>query len=471
MARPSRLRATLVPLFLIGGLVTTGVILERGDKPTGPDFPDAWDDRVLPYVEIVEKERGLRFEHPVHVDFLSTKAFDKEVTTPEGELDEEDREGLKDSYDLLRALDLVPADFDVLAAANTLGSGGVVGLYSFEDQRIRINGTELTPASRSTLVHELTHALQDQHFAIGERSESLAEDTSGASSAWDALVEGDASRIESRYAEGLTRREQRALERDQQRESDGAGEALADVPEVLTTMMGAPYALGEALLDVAVQDDGDDAVDELFETPPTSEEHLLDPWSLTIREDEPEEVEAPPLADGETEFDSGTFGALGWYLVLAARVPATDALDATLGWGGDSYVAYREDEQACVRIAWSGDHSGDDEEMESALKAWIAAGSAGTATVERDGSDLLFQSCASENDEPSGSESTDDALGLALTRTYLTLGAIEQDVPPLVARCVADEMLRRIPLDHLSDDVFGKDPADVEARDAAWLAC
>ena len=65
---------------------------------------------------------------------------------------------------LLRALGLVTGKVDLLGATNEANGAGTLAYYSFEDKQITIRGQRLTPAVRSTLVHELTHALQDQHF-------------------------------------------------------------------------------------------------------------------------------------------------------------------------------------------------------------------------------------------------------------------------------------------------------------------
>ena len=43
-------------------------------------------------------------------------------------------------------------------------------------------------------VHELTHALQDQHFHIGERDLALRDDTD-ANLAYHAVIEGEASLV------------------------------------------------------------------------------------------------------------------------------------------------------------------------------------------------------------------------------------------------------------------------------------
>jgi hypothetical protein len=59
--------------------------------------------------------------------------------------------------------------------------------------------------------------------------------------------------------------EQKALDKDLKAVSKGADKASSKVPEVLKTLLGAPYALGEAMLGVAVEEGGDKAVDELVD--------------------------------------------------------------------------------------------------------------------------------------------------------------------------------------------------------------
>jgi hypothetical protein len=463
---------TVLACFL--GLAATGAIVDRKHDTT-PDHPSTWDERVVPYVEITERLRGLEFKHPVHVDFLAPKEFDKQVTSEDSDLTDEDREEMTDIKDLLRSLDLVPADLDLLKAANTMGSSGVIGLYSFDDDRVRINGTEITPAVKSTLVHELTHVLQDQHFGIGDHMDSFDDDTTGASSAYGALVEGDASRIETKYAKSLSRADRKALRKEQNSGADEADKGMAEVPSVLQTLMGAPYALGEALLDAAVVDADDEAneaneaVDDLFANPPTTDEHLLDPWSLLSGEEEPDQVKKPGLAPDQKSFDSGTFGALTWYLVLAARIPEVAALDAADGWGGDAYAAYRAGGESCVRIDFVGDNPSDNDEMARALRRWSAKGPAGAASVKADATMVHFHSCAAKAGKPVGS-TPDDVLSLPLTRTYITIGALESGAPPLSARCAASHFIHRVPIGRLQGD-FGKQPGDEAIRREIWQAC
>ncbi len=52
-------------------------------------------------------------------------------------------------------------------------AAGTLAYYSFEDKNITVRGQRVTPAMRSTLVHELTHVLQDQNFGIGAMQKKL----------------------------------------------------------------------------------------------------------------------------------------------------------------------------------------------------------------------------------------------------------------------------------------------------------
>ena len=105
---------------------------------------------------------------------------------------------------MFRAFGLVEGDFDLLSDMEDLGTSGTVGTYAFEDEVIRVRGDSLTAEAKSTLVHELTHALQDQHFDIGDRMQESDDDDDAPDDSLSALVEGDADRIEERWADELT---------------------------------------------------------------------------------------------------------------------------------------------------------------------------------------------------------------------------------------------------------------------------
>src|SRR3546814_7554365 len=125
---------------------------------------------VLPILarlaEFVEDERGLTFAHPVHVDFLTAEQYSSQTTSdPEGVADEEQAE--LDRYaSELRAFGLATREVDLFEAYNAVSDAGTLAFYDPSDERIQVRGTEVTVGLQVTLVHELTHALQDQHFDL-----------------------------------------------------------------------------------------------------------------------------------------------------------------------------------------------------------------------------------------------------------------------------------------------------------------
>ena len=68
---------------------------------------------------------------------------------------------------------------------------------------MKVLGTELDVAHRVTLVHELTHAWQDQQGYLDE----LDDLDDGQAYTLQALAEGDATRIENAYVDSLSNSE------------------------------------------------------------------------------------------------------------------------------------------------------------------------------------------------------------------------------------------------------------------------
>ena len=362
---------------------------------------------------------------------------------------------------MFRAVGLFEGDVDFFDKFTELQGKGIIGFYSYDDERLRVRGTELTPYVEQVLVHELTHALQDQNFDLGKRFEELdqADDatSSAASSGFHALVEGDARRIEDKWRDSLTDAERAALDQEKAAGAKGFQNGSKNIPEVLVTMLAAPYDLGQALLAVAVQQGGDDEVDNLFRSPPRTEEQQLDPWTLVADHQGVLTVPAPDLPDGVKPFDDGAFGALTWLMVLSERLPTQQALTAVDGWGGDSYAAYERDGVSCVTVNFRADTPEDLAQMQSAVQAWAAKGPKASVKVSREDMTLVFVSCDPGKDAAKvASGKSMDGVSLALTRTYLSLELVKGGMDVKVARCGADRLVREFTLAQLNDPHLDK---------------
>lgn len=454
----------LVPALVLAGagygawrwLDIEGLDFLRTEE-AGPSYPDAWDERVEELAEFVEDQRDLDFEHPVHVDFLPDEEFEKQVTADEQDLTDEDREEIEQFTGMLRALGVVHGDLDLLDAVNDLSGSSTLGYYDFEDKRIRMRGEKVNIAVRATLVHELTHALQDQHFDLQARSEeheklSEERDNDGPGIAWRALIEGDANRIEEKWTGKLNAKQRNRLDQLRSKDLERVDEATVDVPAVVSASMASPYAFGGALLELAVARGGNDAVDELFRQPPLTEEHIFDPWTLLLDKEHPVEVDPPELVAGEKEFDTGIIGPPFWAYLLSERVAVKDALAAADGWGGDTYVAFERDGTTCVRIQYHGDTAEDVREMRTQLQAWIAAGPQDTTSVTDFDGGLRLESCDPGTEAPAGRDAAEDVLTLIVSRTYIGARIVDDGAPAGFARCYADGLVKELTAEQIAAD-------------------
>lgn len=465
---------TACGVALVGAVIVTFVVLGELRKDDEPQHPSAWDPRVAKYVKIVEKQRGLTFLHPVEVRFLKKDAFAREVTADKGDLDQKDREEIEQATGQLRAIGLITGDVDLFAAFNDAASGGTLAFYSFEDKAITIRGISLSPAARATLVHELTHALQDQHFGIGDRLEELREKDAANSeeSVLEAIIEGDAERVATLYRTSLDPQQRTALEKSEKAQQDQATSDLKGVPKAVLTIISSPYALGESLTQMVAEDGGTEALDELYRNTPTHDAALYDPFQVLADDLGAEKVPTPKVKDGGKKTDSGEFGALTWYFMLAERIPLNQAVDVVDVWGGDAYVAYEEEGVSCVRAGYQGDTDADTRRMLQALRAWVAAAPGAPAEVGSENGRVLFESCDPGTESEVGKDASIDALTLISIRNQIGSELLTAGAPAELAGCVAGKIIRAYSVAQLTDPTFGADDAGITRRIQQFaLAC
>lgn len=433
--------AGLLVLALIAG---AAFVLLKG----GRQYPSAWDGRVSDIAGWVEKERELPFDHPVTVNFLSEEEYKARATEGGGDQEsEETKQQYADQVAQLRALGFVSGDIDLQEANDTLNDSGTLAYYDPDLEQVFVRGTELTPALRVTLAHELTHVLQDQHFDL-ERMDDLS---SGRRSVLRALAEGDATKVEDAYIETLSKADKASYEKESTSGSDEA-EAKIDekVPPILTTMFASPYILGPQLIEYLDQQGGWDEINGALEDPPT-EEAMFDP--LLYRSDAAAErtveISAP---DGTEVIETDEFGPTAWYLLLASRLDPAAALKATDGWAGDQYVVYRDGDKVCFDAEVEGDEPSDVTELAAALQVWAGQSPKGTAEVESDEDSVELHSCDPGKDAKAvGKEVTPDTLALPVVRTQLYLQALDADRSPKQAACFANGFVDTFTLDQIND--------------------
>ncbi|HBI43058.1 MAG TPA: hypothetical protein DDY78_09405 [Planctomycetales bacterium] len=183
------------------------------------------------------------------------------------------------------------------------------GYYSIKDKTLFVYDDVSGAYERGVLIHEMVHALQDQHFGLDKLHESVeADDTELAKTA---LIEGDAT---------YTMIE--VLKKDQPKVAAMLDAPLAKAKDVRKAFL---YAGGARYVKALKDRGGWEAVNKAYRFPPESTADVL----------HPEGVSTIDLGPGET------VGELGW-ITLLAQTPDTAALAtaAASGWRGDRVVDY-----------------------------------------------------------------------------------------------------------------------------------
>lgn len=307
----------------------------------------------------VEEARGLEFVEPVEVEVLADGPFQERL------LDDavEDRRELEETAVVLRALGLLGADDDLAAVLEAFLGDAVVGFYDPADGALVVRGAELNPYVRYTLVHELVHALDDQHFEL-DRPE-LDERDDEASAAFVALVEGSAVRVEEEWLASLDAGTRQQVRLEEARL--GAGIDLADVPVVVPQLLAFPYVHGPDFVEALVDAGGRERLDDAFGEPPTTTAEILDP-ARYLGGVETVEVAAPP-AEGEV-VQEGVVGEWTLRLLLGDVLPSGRVETVTSGWLGDRFASWRDGDRSCVRMAFATLTRAEGAALADALEAW-----------------------------------------------------------------------------------------------------
>jgi hypothetical protein len=372
-----------IVVFVIASDVGSDPADEGSTDPSDPaaiaDAGEAIQAEVAELSAFVEEARGLEFLEEVEVELLPDDDFRGRLLE---ELDE-DAEELGATNGVLRALQLIEPDDDLREILPQFLGDAVVGFYDPESGELVVRGSDVTPYVRSTLVHELTHALDDQHFELHRPELEELDDES--ITAFSALVEGSAVRVEEAWVDQLSREDQRALRAEEA--ELGASIDVRGVPPVVPQLIGFPYTYGPVFIDALLDDGGQERLDEAFEDPPTTTAQIIDPARFLAGRS-PVEVPTPP-ADGEV-VDEGVYGQWALLLTLADKLPGTDATEAGRGWAGDRYVAWSDGEQTCVRSTFVLFTRSDAAALAGALEEW--ADDHGDAEVEA-GDEVTLTAC------------------------------------------------------------------------------
>ncbi len=309
--------------------------------------------------------RGLAFLSPPDITVVS----DDELEARVREDIEEEAEDFPADEALYKVLGLMAEEADLESIVLDLYGEQVAGFYDGDTGEIVVPAHQdgLSLLQQGTMVHELVHAITDQHFEFNDKFQAmLDEERLDEATAYQALIEGDATLAEVMWVQTLSQRElgefiAESLSID--------SSALDSAPRFLVESLLFPYDSGLAFTQDLFADGDWDAVNDAYTTLaelPGSSEQVITPDDY--RRDLPVAVEIPAITlPGYNLERTSVWGEEGLRILLNQGSGVGTVATAADGWGGDSYHQWFDGENAAMFMIYQGDTQGDVDELEDAL--------------------------------------------------------------------------------------------------------
>lgn len=330
------------------------------------ELPAALQAELEALIAVTEEIRGLEFLEPPKINVVSPDELARLVREDIAE----NTEDIHVDQALYELLGLVDEDTQLLDLYTDVLGEQVAGFYDTETEElvVPLRSDEFGALEKSTIVHELTHALTDQHFGFGTYYETLIdEERFDEAIAYQAVIEGDAVLTELTYLRDLPVEQQREVI-EQSLGIDSS--ALDSAPRFLQESLIFPYVEGQTFMDRLFRLEGQTGIDAAYSSPPVSSEQIITPEDY--RRDEPLEVALAQVGipGYEVEYEC-VWGELSFELmfnqVLGSRSEAAE------GWGGDRYVVLSDGVEVAMVLSYLGDAAVDASELEAALVEYLSA--------------------------------------------------------------------------------------------------
>lgn len=361
---------------------------DAGSGAPAADAPPEPPAAIVEMLRRVAEARGLPAKQPVAARQVSrAEAIAHIMAKTEREIP---RAVLEGQGELLRAMGLVPPGYDFVGGIYALIRNNIAGFYDQHDKRMFLLDDLSRASDEETLAHELTHALQDQHYDLA----GLLRYRPGAAdpiAAAHALCEGDATAatVATIFGAGVR------VDPDQLRLAMIAGVAFVEgetTPRVLQLSLVAPYVDGFRFVEALRARGGWAAVDAAFARLPATTEQLLhlDKYDAA----EPAIEVAPPPVPGGDGWDvlvTDALGEQGLRLTFEAWAPRERAAAGAAGWGGDQFTVARRVVDGATEhaAAWSLVFDSEDDAIEAA--ALFSAHVGGSCRERADLGPLAFR--------------------------------------------------------------------------------
>jgi hypothetical protein len=365
-------------LFALTASCTGPGIVGGGKNSAEPIQVTQLRKRMPAIMKSLERIRGLPLKSNVQVKYQTPEQFRAAVLKSISE--DLTPQRMAATSRMYQSLGLLPKGLDLTQSLLDLTGGQAVAHFSPEKDTIFLLDAGETDAELdATALHELQHAVQDQHFKI-DTLMAAVKDNDDSSTALRFLIEGEAHLVMMIYglkgesgASGVQLESEilrmSSLDRETslfnqrialeiQSEAPAQREEinrLARAPLYLYRTLLDPYYKGAYMVLTVKKSGGWDSVSKLFRNPPTSTEQVLHPEKLIGERDEPILIDLPDLSksfgSAWTRKEQNTVGELGLQVLFKERT-GQKKLSACAGWGGDRLQSYEQAEGKNTALVW-----------------------------------------------------------------------------------------------------------------------
>jgi hypothetical protein len=295
---------------------------------------------------------------------------------------EHDQNRLQLEGKLLQKLGILPATINYKDLVMKLLAEQIAGFYDPDKKTYYIASWLPLSEQKPAMIHELTHALQDQYFNIKEildADQKLNNDDR--EMAHEALMEGDGMVVMLDYQLEPAKRHFADLPdlavvmkmSDMQDESP----VLKSAPSFITQSLVFPYGYGASFLQqVWKKSPSWQAINKIYSDLPASTEQIMHPEKYYANRDAPKPVNAETLAaklgNHWKIVYSNVLGEFSLGLLLNLHLTDEHAKRAATGWGGDQVLLLENGagkDVVLVDTLW--DTTDDSDKFFAAMDEWF----------------------------------------------------------------------------------------------------
>jgi hypothetical protein len=324
-------------------------------SPQGAERALILFNRIDSMLHSLESIMGLRATSQINRKVLTREQINELVSD---RLEEETtEEELRQEELFLNLFGFTGKDFNLADEVVDVMTEQAAALYDYKTKTLYLSDWAEEDMQEFALVHELAHALADQHFDLGKFVDKGG--SADADLARSAVIEGQASWV---MTEWLFQQTARSLVGNRMIAISAAAASrveakdypvYADSPLYLQETLLFPYTDGLLFQQTLVEKYGKDAFRRAFENPPASTRQILDPEAY-FREEKPGKPKLPKMRlKGWVRSSEGDVGQLDHYVLLKQHVNQKTAEKVAPTWRGGRYEIWEDEarENSVLRYA------------------------------------------------------------------------------------------------------------------------